>query len=116
MHVGRLLRGCHSAGPVERGPAATLRVRHFVHRGWGATMWPTVTCRCRTPGPGRGGSGASAGSACGDVLHQLVPVLLELADPALHHVADADDPAQSTVLDDRDMADPVLGHEVHDRL
>src|SRR5664280_2346013 len=54
MHVGRLLRGCHSAGPVERGPAATLRVRHFVHRGWGATIWLTATCRCRTPAPGAG--------------------------------------------------------------
>src|SRR5665213_3701842 len=59
---------------------------------------------------------SSMRSTCGDVLHQLVAVLLQLADPALHHVPDADDPAQERTFDHRDVTDPPLGPQVHDRL
>ena len=47
---------------------------------------------------------------------QLEAVLLELADAALDDVTDADDAAEVTVLDDRDVSDAAFGHQVHDRL
>ncbi len=56
------------------------------------------------------------GSTSGDVLHQLVSVLLELLNAALHHVPDADDPAQPAIFHYRYVTDPVLGHQIHDRL
>lgn len=57
--------------------------------------------------PGVGASGA-------DIAHQLVALGLQLVDPVLDHVADADDADQPVVLDHRHVADPPVRHEAHE--
>src|SRR4029077_5450122 len=49
----------------------------------------------------------------GDVRRELVPLELELSYPGFHHVTDRDDAVQLTVGEDRDVPDPVLGHQLH---
>src|SRR5438270_1750823 len=45
-----------------------------------------------------------------------VRLQLDLCEAVLHRVADADDPAELAVLDNRQMADAAVGHSAHDAL
>src|SRR5437899_12252973 len=52
----------------------------------------------------------------GDVLAQRVRLALDVVEPLLHHVADADHPAQPPVLLDHwNVANAPVGHQRHDR-
>src|SRR6476661_9637254 len=53
------------------------------------------------------------GSGPVDVLVELVALELQLVDVVLDHVADADDPDQPALVDDRHVPDPALGHHLH---
>src|SRR5690606_40497226 len=61
---------------------------------------------------GRGGPSA----ALLDVVHELVAFHLELVEPGLDDVPDADDAGQPAVHDDRQVADPPVGHRPGERL
>src|SRR5579883_1009660 len=116
--------------PRPARPGARLRPGLATGTAWPApglatgTAWPVPAARGAARGRGWRPVPRGAGlcsprrgtqSAGGDVLDELPPELLELADPALDHIADADDAAQNPVADDRHVAYAVLGHDRHHR-
>ena len=84
--VGGQVLGDQAAGESRGSQQHDVEVPGLGGHG---RMLPTV--------PGGHIDAARGGSTGGDVLHQFVAVLLELADAGLHHVADADDAGQPSV-------------------
>ena len=58
--------------------------------------------------------GPPAASPAGDVAGECLLLLFQLAHPCLHDIADAHQPAQLPLDDDREVSGPALGHHAHD--